>query len=721
MDDNLDPFLAARQRAASFQAALDPRRSKILGQFFTGLELARLLAALSITPECETLLDPMAGHGDLLDAALERSAMSGSKLTRVAAIEIDPDTASMCNSRLEPWREREIGLELTVFQGSAFDTKLIASLERSGYDVVITNPPYVRYQTQVQHNSQPSATGAEDIRTVLSKVVEQRTPPDERRIWHALVDGYSGLADLAVPCWLLAAMLVKPGGILALVAPATWRTRNYSDVLQYLVARCFKLETIVADQQPGWFSKALVRTHLVVARRRSTTDLVTPLRLRPPTEEEFAWIEISRRAVGGSSLVGSAFPGKDPEGTFAAWIKAKSLEDAQHVAVVQISQLKLDDEASRVLALGTGTGWMRAVEPDPQEIPLLQYAANRFEHRLVPLQLQHITGAGYDLNLIKLEDSSIAVGQGLRTGCNGFFYVDLIEYVGQEEARIRELLGGGILRVPKSVLRPVLRRQSDTSYLVEDQLPPGRVLDLNEYVLPEDYAEIEALLSWMDPNQASVPSVMTAALAEIVRRAARTRYGPSRSAKRIPELSAVKTNVRPAIWSSPPRLPRFWYMLPPFSRRHMPDAFVARINQSAPTVVANLNPPLIIDANFSTLWAGNSDWNTRSIVALLNSSWAKACMECTGTPLGGGALKLEATHLRRLPIPRLTDKEIEKLSDAGADLLRDQSHPSWLQDAIDAVVLGAVFRADEEGRDLTRIALELREVANSLATSRQRR
>ena len=36
-------------------------------------------------------------------------------------------------------------------------------------------------------------------------------------------------------------------------------------------------------------------------------------------------------------------------------------------------------------------------------------------------------------------------------------------------------------------------------------------------------------------------------------------------------------------------------------------------------------------------------------------------MEALGTPMGGGALKLEATHLRRLPVPLFDDHEIEQL------------------------------------------------------------
>jgi hypothetical protein len=57
-------------------------------------------------------------------------------------------------------------------------------------------------------------------------------------------------------------------------------------------------------------------------------------------------------------------------------------------------------------------------------------------------------------------------------------------------------------------------------------------------------------------------------------------------------------------------------------------------------------------------------------------------MESTGTPMGGGALKLEATHLKRLPVPTFTDHEIGQLASLGSGA------PIA---AIDAIVTGAVL------------------------------
>ena len=48
-------------------------------------------------------------------------------------------------------------------------------------------------------------------------------------------------------------------------------------------------------------------------------------------------------------------------------------------------------------------------------------------------------------------------------------------------------------------------------------------------------------------------------------------------------------------------MPRFWYMLPDFTPRHIPQAFVPRVIHKTPRVYANMEPAILIDANFDFL------------------------------------------------------------------------------------------------------------------------
>jgi len=505
-----------------------------------------------------------------------------------------------------------------------------------------------------------------------------------------------------------------------MVAPATWRSRDYADVLQYMLVRFFAVETVVADRQPGWFSEALVRTQLVVATRLPTPEASVPLRARQPQSTLAPWAEVDPSAGAQDSLVGAAFPGEDPEEAFASWLLRGPESPGEHQGIV-VDTRSAEGEAREVLARCRTAPWLKRLEPAAGE-SLLFGDVPTSGIEMVPRRLRDLMGQDR-LNLVELSDLGIRVGQGLRTGCNGFFYVDLIGQVGKEQARVRlsPMLGGWHAVVPLAALAPVLRRQSDLGALGRGELPSGRVLDLRAFVLPEDHTYVDDASSLYKKTGLTPPSVMPEELDELVRRAAQTRHGRSRDSKRIPELSAVRTNVRPAKAGPRPQLPRFWYMLPDFARRHLPDAFVARINQHTPWVVANLEPPLLIDANFSTLWSDAGRLPSPAIVGLLNSSWARACMETIGTPMGGGALKLEATHLQRLPLPSLTDVQVRGLADLGASLHVGELGPSDALDGIDHIVVQSLLRKSPEKQRISAVIWRLREYAAAAEEARQRR
>ena len=173
-------------------------------------------------------------------------------------------------------------------------------------------------------------------------------------------------------------------------------------------------------------------------------------------------------------------------------------------------------------------------------------------------------------------------------------------------------------------------------------------------------------------------------LAEHVRQAANKSIPGAANGRVISALSAVRTNVRPARANVPPR---FWYMLPDFAPRHLPDAFIARVVHGVPRVHANADPSLLIDANFSTIRSDQSRWPPKILAALFNSVWFKALMEASGTRLGGGALKLEASHLRRLPVPMLSKEAYANLHAAV------RSETPATRKEIDRVVLGALLPA----------------------------
>lgn len=208
-----------------------------------------------------------------------------------------------------------------------------------------------------------------------------------------------------------------------------------------------------------------------------------------------------------------------------------------------------------------------------------------------------------------------------------------------------DLLPGKALDLPAEVIRPAVRRQSDLPKTGGRAVsaPCAGVLVLENWALPEHvrYGEWSAICR------------MEGDIASLVRAGASKSYKRAGKDRPIPELSAVRTNVR--LSKAPDQRGRHWYHLPPLKSRHTPALFVARVNNDMPIVYRNVGRRLVIDANFSTLWIDPeavSPISSEALLALLSSSWTQALLEMSSTVMGGGALKVEASHLRRLLLPR---------------------------------------------------------------------
>jgi hypothetical protein len=696
-----------RAAARKFEEGLSKAQRKKLGQFFTGIPLGRLLAHLALTDDAHSVLDPMAGHGDLLDATAEASLERGIALERLDGIEIGDETADMGRKRLDTVAG---AVAHRVISGSAFDPATLEKLPLREYDLVITNPPYVRYQSQNGNGGQGKGS-----RAGLSAIIDRRLSGVEKAVWTTLAKGYSGLADLSVPALLLAALLVRPGGRLALVVPATWRSRDYADVIRYLFLRCFRLDFVVEDTQPGWFSDALVRTHLIVATR------LLPEQVRPPLTERdewptTMWMLVSPEAASAESLLGAAFPGDAPEAKCAEWL---STAGGSRPAGIQVRPFDLQEEFASLRLRSARRAWFRALEGlGDATLPLFgAHSPAAAAAADLPEVVRDILGKEFaSRRLSTLEREGIRVGQGLRTGCNSFFYVDACGEDTGRYVRVRSssAYGDREFEVPANAVRPALRRQSELSLVEAGRAPSGRVLDLRLWVLPEDASAVADAASTYRDCREPMPETMPEELARYVRLAATAAIGDRETGKAAPELTAVRTNVRAHRRSAV--TPRFWYMVPDFAPRHLPAAFVARVIGEIPWVEMNLADPILIDANFSTFWSADKHWSGSALKALLNSTWCRLLMEALGTPMGGGALKLEAAHMRKLPMPAFSKEAREHLHIEGLTLRRNSFKAGQ---RVDEIVFEALC-AGAPGCHPVRLAMAMANRAETLQRMRQR-
>jgi hypothetical protein len=646
-------------------------RRKRLGQYFTGVGLGRLLAALAQAEKAESIIDPMAGSGDLLASCLEIGAAPAS----IAGIEIDRAARDACSNRLP---------QAVCILGSAFDPDTISRLPKTEWDLVIGNPPYVRYQSfsdkaEVDHLL-PSAM---QIRTGLLQTLPRLSALDteDKRLFAHIVSGYSGQSDLAVPSWILCASLVKLGGRLALVVPESWLTRDYATIVHYLLFRWFDIEFIVEDEHASWFDDAQVKTTLIVAKRvkRRASALV---RTHCST---YCNILISSGAASPESPIGRIAPAgrSSSERDFAKQARSWLQNSASHsTGLARARPASMELACKNMIAAASRQKWFTAIG---------ETACHASEGIYISHEIHDwLARQGIAPSFATFESQGVAVGQGLRTGANGFFYANGVRSSGHIALSFSGPLAGLVAKAPDSVARPVIRRQSElpAGFAVSPEHATGWVLDLRQYALQEDLGVANMLPSIYKP--------MPESIAAVVRAAGQANFGNDAKPQKVWNLTAVSPNIRPAVRGMPPR---HWYMLPDFAARHLPDVLLARVNSSTPTAYLNKARQCLIDANFSTMWTlPMSKWNAAALLAFMNSTWAQAVIETSGAVMGGGALKVEAAHLRRFPVPALNETQFCKLSQHGHDLaaIAEHAEADSVLNSINAVVAEALG-CDHEG------------------------
>lgn len=663
----------ARSTRSPLSRTADMERRKRLGQYFTGVGLGRLLAALAHAETAQSIVDPMVGSGDLLASCLEIN----SKPKLLAGIEIDKAALDVSATRLP---------EAHFVLGSAFNPDVIGRLPAYSWDLVIANPPYVRYQN-LSENTDDGHTlpSAMQVRASLLRTLDLLPALDaeDKRLFAHLVAGYSGLSDLAVPSWILCAALVKEGGRLALVAPESWLSRDYATIVHYILLRWFDVEFVVEDEHASWFDEAQVKTTLIIAKRVKRRASALSL-----TENSaYCHISVSADAGNEESPIGRMTYQTDPEAAFAkqarGWLCSAS---SYSTGLVRARPVPLKQVCNNVIAAASRQKWFEALRESNTQPSDAVYVPHEIHDWLAR--------CGLAASFQRFDTQGVTVGQGLRTGANGFFYADGKHLGDHIELSFLGPLAGLIAKAPLSIARPVLRRQSELpdGFVVSTATVKGWALDLRGYALPQDMVATDLLSAPYKP--------MPDEIAKVVNVAAGVNFGTAEKPKKVWELTAVSPNIRSASHGAPAR---HWYMLPDFAARHFPDVLIARVNSATPRAYLNGGRECLIDANFSTMWiAQKSCWTATALLAFMNSTWAQAVIEHSGAVMGGGALKVEAAHLRRLPVPPLGPEQIRKLSELGEKLAKEDDAQRMLA-AVDDVIAQGLGCGEAETEELNNI------------------
>lgn len=640
---------------------------KRFGQYFSGDKVAALLSLL--LPQglqyC-SIIDPMVGNGDLLSAVVAKAT----KNVQMLGVEIDEPVAVACQKRLP---------QANIICEDAFQSKAV--ITEKGWDLVITNPPYVRYQLQNDDNSvMPTGNAIRDnLFTLLNQL--SYLDAEEKQLLLQITQNYSGLSDMAVPSWVLCASLVKTGGILAMVVPETWLNREYAKPIQYLLLKTFDVLTIARDVNACWFDNALVRTCLIVAKKKK----IVPL--SETSGEKTLFIDLGAGLVGECSLVDNL-----------AW-NGLSGEKALIDLLTRTVNAADNDFALESRSTMSLFPQMLASQRIPKWMSSGDFQAQNNASQL-PRELGSILNSVPEQAYMTLGDFGMHCGQGLRSGANEFFY---LEITGETDDKYSLFTSkwfgrGRTIEVPKKfIIRCVQNRRQVTGLVANPQALETGVLYLQDHIRPQDF-------NVCTHNAAERYKVLPSALNDYISTAEKYKNPRGISFR---EYSAVKPNEK----KIDSQYERFWYMLPQFAPRHLPNLCITRVSSTAADCVyipQSEENPIAVDANFVTLW-GSSEETIKICLALLNSTWSKCYLELLCTVMGGGALKIEASHVRQLLFPKLNRRQLQRLSKYGITIAKKQKITPELRNAIDATILESF--TDEE-RLLMQIRALLRKKLN---------
>ena len=588
-------------------------RQKLLGQYFSGKRIAEALFDLLGKPTGKTVIDPMCGQADLLVPFQKQNNING--------IELDKKAFSKAIQFVN---------KDSIINGNAFDENTLYKLAVNGYDIVITNPPFIRRENYKKAIDMiDGSLPIDDICRNLgsfTKKTETLNKEQKDKIC-AYLNSVSGLTDIASFSIILCMVLTRMEGHLALVVPDTWIGREYSAPVVGILKELFKIECIVNDINSVWFEGiAQVKTSLVIAKRTDASK----------AQNNITIID----AFKGSLSIDSIFSFLCKDQSIGDFVKTQPMGIPGICEIQRISQNDFAiksgiDVTSKLKVFCTGT--------------------SRFAN---------------------LESYGISCGQGFRSGANACFVFDRN---GNENISKVGSINSETLR---DYFIPVIQNQKvlgDTYSINSDENLSALLCINNRYACSSDICTIDSPLreSYIPVPHALEEYLSKAELYEV-------------KGTPVPEMSAVKTNAR-----RKDNDVRFWYHFPDFTHRHRGQIFIPRVNGSA--IIARLNPnKYIVDANFITFWNTKSDDFSEWLLAFLNSTWFSIMCEESGIVMGGGALKLDAVQLKKIPIPILDKKDLKKLNTLGNKLKLCKIEKSdSIISKIDKVIFGKVGASDK--------------------------
>lgn len=249
--------------------------SKALGYFFTPPEIAFLMADKILSPEDAgiDILDPSAGYGSLLAAALITAKNKGVTLNSVSAIELD----SFTSNNLERILKRivqllEIDTKIIILNVDAIEYlaeglgRLYGRAEK--YHKIIMNPPYgrVKFLKSFLTNQETKTSDLKFSLEEQEKMIRAKTEELMGRLDVLSKElGFdTNLREYSKVFVALSLSNLAPSGQMGIITPSTWLGDKESyDVRRLIVDNSYLDQVLLFPEDSGLFET--VNQHTAVS------------------------------------------------------------------------------------------------------------------------------------------------------------------------------------------------------------------------------------------------------------------------------------------------------------------------------------------------------------------------------------------------------------------------------------------------------------------------
>ncbi|MBU8901664.1 MAG: N-6 DNA methylase [Victivallales bacterium] len=193
---------------------------KLRGGYYTPKEIARFLSKWAITKETQKILEPSCGDGNFIEEAILRFKELGvdekGLKGRIKGVELIEEEALKAKIRA-----KKLGVNSTTIVNSDF-FHYLNSKKASRYDVVLGNPPFIRYQNFPEEHRELAISMMEKLGLKPNKMTN---------IW--------------VPFLVISSSLLKSDGRLAMVIPAELFQVKYAAETRVFLSNFFDRITII--------------------------------------------------------------------------------------------------------------------------------------------------------------------------------------------------------------------------------------------------------------------------------------------------------------------------------------------------------------------------------------------------------------------------------------------------------------------------------------------